>query len=523
METRFDLQSVTQRRSAGVFAAAVFLLLIVASGCQSVASVFSRSTPPEPPTPREFRAAWIATVANIDWPSKPGLHSSEQKAELRALLDRAVALNLNAVILQVRPAADALYVSDMEPWSEFLSGTMGQAPYPFYDPLAFAVEEAHKRGLELHAWFNPFRAHHPVSKSPISDDHVSRTHPNWVVAYGDYLWIDPGFPDARRFSLDVIMDVVRRYDIDGVHMDDYFYPYQITDSTETVIPFPDVPSYAIAVASGRADSLTLNDWRRANVNDFVATLYEEVKSAKPWVKVGISPFGIWRPGYPEQIKGYDAYDRLYADSRKWLNEGWVDYFSPQLYWSIESTGQSYPVLLDWWRGQNFKNRHLWPGNFTSRVIATNATVWEPEEIVEQVDVTRNRLTDAGNIHFSMKSLVAHPTGMGRELEAGPYSNQAVIPASPWLSDIRPATPSIAWDDLEDENILRLLPGSRDEVWLWVIKTRFGYNWSTQVIPGWMQTVEVSSRRGSRPDAVYVRAVNKYGSESLPATIARSDS
>ncbi len=310
-----------------------------------------------PPSPtREFRGVWIASVANIDWPSRPKLTASQQQAELIAMLDRAVTLNLNAVILQVRPAADALYASPYEPWSEFLTGEMGKPPTPAYDPLTFAVEEAHKRGLELHAWFNPYRAHHPQSKSPISAKHVSKLHPQWVKKYGKYLWLDPGEAEVQDYTLSVIMDVVKRYDIDAVHLDDYFYPYPERDGEKRVIDFPDTPSWQKYLQSG--GTLNRDDWRRENINTLVQQLYQAIKQEKPWVKFGISPFGIWRPGYPTQTKSidggsvFDAYKQIYADSRQWLVKGWLDYLAPQLYWKIEKTQQSYPVLLNWWIKQN---------------------------------------------------------------------------------------------------------------------------------------------------------------------------
>src|SRR5688500_11537583 len=234
-----------------------------------------------PAVAREFRGAWVASVANIDWPSRPGLTSEQQQAELLALLDRAAQLRLNAVILQVRPAADALYASRLEPWSEYLTGEMGKAPVPFYDPLAFAVDEAHKRGLELHAWFNPFRARHASARSPVSADHVSRTRRTLVQQYGRSLWLDPGEPDARQYSLRVIMDVVRRYDIDGVHIDDYFYPYRERDGAGRIITFPDDPSWRRYRRSG--GRLTRDDWRRRNVDLFVEAVYTAMKREKPLV------------------------------------------------------------------------------------------------------------------------------------------------------------------------------------------------------------------------------------------------
>src|SRR6185503_16315818 len=227
-------------------------------------------TPPEP-IRREFRGAWIASVANIDWPSVPGLSTREQQDELVAILDRAVALRLNAVILQVRPAADALYASPYEPWSEYLSGRMGQAPNPYYDPLEFAVNEAHRRGLELHAWFNPYRAHHPSGKSRPSANHISVTNPELVKKYGSMLWMDPGEPEVRDRTLQVILDVVQRYDIDGVHIDDYFYPYKERDSRGRVIDFPDAVSWRKYLRSG--GTLSRDDWRRANVDSLIHAVY----------------------------------------------------------------------------------------------------------------------------------------------------------------------------------------------------------------------------------------------------------
>src|SRR5882724_12073739 len=293
------------------------LLLLPALGCRAATYQVSSVTPP--PLAREFRGVWIATVANIDWPSKPGLTTAQQKAELISLLSHAAQLKLNAVIFQVRPACDALYDSKIEPWSEYLTGVMGKAPEPFYDPLAFALEEAHKRGLELHAWFNPYRALHKSHSGNISAGHISRTHPELVRSYGEYLWLDPGEREVQEYSLRVVMDVVKRYDIDGVQFDDYFYP----DPTGLNREFPDEASWRKYGVSGK---LSRADWRRENVNAFISRVYTSIKAAKPWVKFGVAPFGIWRPGEPAQITGFDAYASLYADSRKWLAEGWVDYF-----------------------------------------------------------------------------------------------------------------------------------------------------------------------------------------------------
>jgi uncharacterized lipoprotein YddW (UPF0748 family) len=298
------------RTKALVFALSLFVLAALNTACgQSQGNPAQALTTP-PPVHREFRGVWIASVQNIDWPSQPGLSTQEQKDELVGMLDRAVALRLNAIILQVRPAADAMYASPYEPWSEYLTGRMGRAPSPWYDPLEFAVTEAHKRGLELHAWFNPYRARHPSARSAPSADHISRTHPELVKKYGSMLWMDPGEPEVREQTIRVVLDVVQRYDIDGVHIDDYFYPYKEKDRRGRIIEFPDGTSWRKYVRSG--GRLQRDDWRRANVDSLIHQVYVRIKGAKPWVKFGISPFGVWRPGNPPGIGGFDSYAELSA-------------------------------------------------------------------------------------------------------------------------------------------------------------------------------------------------------------------
>ncbi|HTD88142.1 MAG TPA: family 10 glycosylhydrolase, partial [Candidatus Binatia bacterium] len=380
----------------------------------------SSSSSANPPPPlREYRAAWIATVANIDWPSRKDLTTSEQKAELIAMLDRAQRLKLNAIIFQVRPACDAMYASAIEPWSEYLTGTMGKAPEPYYDPLTFAVEEAHKRGLELHAWFNPFRARIMAAQSPVAASHISKARPQLVRHYGKYLWLDPGEKAVQDYSVSVIMDVVKRYDIDGIHFDDYFYPYKEKDEAGRTLDFPDDPSWQRNGAGGK---LSRDDWRRENVNAFIERIYRSIKAVKPEVKFGISPFGIWRPKNPPQIQGYDAYASLYADSRKWLQRGWVDYFAPQLYWAIDPPEQSFPLLLKWWAQQNAKGRLLIPGLDSTKTSRR----WKPEEIVNQIRLTRQQTGVSGHIHWNMKSLMRN-SAFYEALERQVYQQPALVP------------------------------------------------------------------------------------------------
>ncbi len=471
------------------------------------------AVPLPPPVPREFRGVWVATVGNVDWPSRKGLSTKEQQRELLTILDRAAALNLNAVILQVRPAADAFYDSPYEPWSEYLTGTMGKAPDPSWDPLKFAVREAHARGLELHAWFNPFRARRAGLHEGVSKDHVSRTHPELVREYGDQLWLDPGEPAARAHTIKVIMDVVRRYDIDGVHLDDYFYPYPVLDATGDTVPFPDSATWRRYVDDG--GTLDRTDWRRANIDTFVQALYDSVKAAKPWVKLGIAPMGTWRPGHPSQTGGYDAYAKLYADARKWLWNGWLDYISPQLYWPIARSDVSFPVLLGWWMRQNLYERHVWPGLIPSRVGGDAAPDdgWSATEILREIYVTRGAGA-GGNILFSMRALLPRQDSVARMLRDRAYQEAALVPASPWLDGAPPAPPTVTRVAGTNGFALRFQPGPGDTPWQWVIQLHGEQGWSTRILPGTVREFEVHPNgRADTPDAAYVFMVDRCGEAS----------
>lgn len=465
-----------------------------------------------PETPREFRGIWIATVDNIDWPSQPGLPVARQKAELRAMMDRAELLNMNAIIFQVRPSADAFYNSPYEPWSEYLTGRQGKPPEPYYDPLAFAVEEAHRRGLELHAWFNPFRAYHPGAEGDLAPGHIKNTHPDMVVKYGRYYWLDPGQPRVRQYSIDVIADVVRRYDIDGVHLDDYFYPYPVRSSGGQDLPFPDLSSYREYVQ--KHGNINRSDWRRQNVNQFIKRLSHEIKLIDPKVRFGISPFGIWRPGNPEQIKGFDAYDRLYADARKWLHEGWVDYLAPQLYWPIDQKPQSFPVLLDWWNQQNIKGRHIWPGIYTSKLRSKWET-WPENEIEQQVKITQNNPDASGTIHFSMKALMQNPDSISGDLLTDVYKNKAIAPATDWLGTDKPPEPRARLQQLGSKFSLMLNTQQGFEPWLWVVKKKYGSHWAVDVYPGWKQSIVLPQQNGHGTFVgAAVSVVGELGYESV---------
>ncbi|MDQ6612409.1 MAG: family 10 glycosylhydrolase [Gemmatimonadota bacterium] len=470
-----------------------------------------RETGPLPPPLHEFRGVWVASVSNIDWPSRRTLSTAESQAELLALLDRAAALHLNAVILQVRPAADALYESKLEPWSEYLTGAQGRAPSPYWDPLAFAVKEAHARGLELHAWFNPYRARNDDARSPLAKSSFARKHASMTKTYGRALWMDPGEKFVRERTMAVIVDVVKRYDIDGVHIDDYFYPYRVNDRRGRTVDFPDLTSWRKYTKNG--GTLSRDDWRRENVNLLVEALNVAIHKTKPWVKFGISPFGIWRPGNPEQVRGLDAYQELFADSRKWLREGWLDYFTPQLYWPTTKSEQAYGALLAWWAGENVQSRHLWPGNYTTRAGGDGRSAFTVSELIEQIRATRLQVGATGNVHFSMVSFMANQAHMNDSLLAGPYQQVALVPPSPWIKIPAPVTPQPTIAVANGDRELRLLPQGNKTPWLWLVRARVDSGWISVVLPGTRASWRIPGN--SLPTTLAVTAINRAGEESDP--------
>ena len=477
-----------------------------------------------PPTPREFRAAWVATVANIDWPSKPGLSSEQQRAEATQMLNRAQAIGLNAQILQVRPAGDALYPSTLEPWSEYLTGEQGRAPglagEPAYDPLAFWVTEAHRRGIELHAWFNPYRARASAAKSPLVAPHIGVRQPALVKRYGDQWWMDPGEPAAAAHTLAVVADVVRRYDVDGVHIDDYFYPYPVSvpalsGVSGVDLPFPDDESYARYKLGGGPQGR--DDWRRGNVDSLVQQLYRTVHEVKPWVRVGISPFGIGKPERrPPGITGFSQYDKLYADVEGWLAKGWLDYLAPQLYWPIDREGQRFPLLLDAWVAENTLQRHLWPGLFTSRVTrgeALGPRAWAAREIIDQVQQQRQRGDKAaGHIHFSMAALMQDRDGITALLQAGPYAQPALVPATPWLDSQPPAVPTLRRTGARGTMgaLVTIEPGAGEPAARWALWRRQAGVWRFAVLPAHQRQIDPAGA-----DLLALSAVDRVGNPSAP--------
>ena len=451
----------------------------------------------------EFRAAWIATVANINWPSKAGLSTEVQKKEALEMLDFLEENNFNAVILQVRPQADALYQSELEPWSYFLTGKSGKAPEPYYDPLDFWIEQAHLRGLELHVWLNPYRAHHTTGKE-IGKKSIVKTHPELVMELKNGMWwMDPGSEKVQEHSAAVVMDIVERYDIDAVHFDDYFYPYASYNGKNG---FPDDASFQKYLNSG--GELSKADWRRKSVNDFIERIAGEIKAEKSFVKFGISPFGIWRPGFPASIKGMDQYEELYADAKLWLNKGWIDYFTPQLYWPTAKVGQSFPVLLGWWESENVVGRHLWPG------INLALDEETPGEIASQIMISRGILPDSpGVVHWNIGPLMKSEK-IRNSLKNGPYQQNALVPASPWLSSEFPEIPQIELAKTASEYTIK--NSSLDEHFRWVVYYQYensGWNYKILNQEQDLHSLPIQNKDNNKLIKIGITAVDRTGAQS----------
>lgn len=491
-----------------IFAVTMILSYLV-KACSPGITAMSDTTINPPRVMKEFRAAWIATVANINWPSKPGLTTEQQQQEAIALLDFLRDHNFNAAILQVRPQADALYKSEIEPWSYYLTGREGKAPDPYYDPLEFWTEAAHDRGIELHVWLNPYRAHHPSGDSVKSDRSIVKTNPELVVYLKEgYWWMDPSIRAVQDRTTEVVMDLVRRYDIDGVHFDDYFYPYPSYNLNQD---FPDSISWSAYINNG--GKLSRGDWRRKSVNDLIQRIYKEIKSTKPYVKFGLSPFGIWRPGFPESISGFDQHNVLYADAKLWLNKGWIDYFTPQLYWPIGRIAQSYPVLLGWWAGENRKHRHLWPGINVGRDTGTKTV----DETINQIMIARGMLPKSkGVVHWSISSDVKN-TNLANLLKTGVYKDDALVPPSPWLDNKKPPRPEVTTEKSGDSLQINWSHENTNDIFRYVVYYSYNNSWNHLIMNRQDRSVKIKLAGGTpRPAQVKriaVTAVDRTGNES----------
>lgn len=373
------------------------------------------------PAPKyEFRGVWVATVENIDYPSKNNLLAEDQKAEFIRLLNMHYNNGMNAVIVQIRPAADAFYASPYEPWSQYLTGVQGKAPFPYYDPLQFMIEETHKRGMEFHAWLNPYRAVFNINRSSIAPDHITRQKPQWFVNYGNIKYFDPANPEARAFVANVVKDIVERYDVDAIHMDDYFYPYKIPGKE-----FPDHQSYL-----RNGGGLTKSQWRRSNCDSIVSLLHRTIRSTRPSVKFGISPFGVWRnssadPRGSQTTGGLNNYDDLYADILLWMEKGWIDYVAPQLYWEIGHKSVDFETLASWWNANSY-GTEVYIGHGIYRANSNNA--WKNRnEIPNQIKYVRSLDGNGGSIFYSSNIFEKNPLGWNDSLQSNYYRRRALIP------------------------------------------------------------------------------------------------
>jgi uncharacterized lipoprotein YddW (UPF0748 family) len=385
----------------------------------------------------EFRAVWVATVDNIDWPSEKYLSTDSQKTEFIRLLDMHQRNGMNAIIVQIRPATDAFYPSQYEPWSEWLTGTQGKPPIPYYDPLEFMITETHKRGMEFHAWMNPYRAEFKIGESSISPTHITKLHPDWFLPYGSIKLFDPGNKEVQQFVTNVVKDVVKRYDIDAIHFDDYFYPYRIAGKE-----FPDSVSFA-----KYGNGLNKEDWRRSNVDSIILMLSKAIKKENKFCKFGISPFGVWRnidkdPEGSNTKAGQTNYDDLYADILLWLKNKWIDYVAPQLYWEFSQKVVPFATLIDWWANHTY-GRQLYIGHGVYRAFESKSVAWKnPNELPDQIKKLREYPQVQGSIYFSSKTFNRNPNGWNDSLQNNYYKYPAIIPPMPWIDSVKPTPPTI---------------------------------------------------------------------------------
>lgn len=394
---------------------------------------------------RELRSAWITTFTNLDWPSKRGLTSEEQKKEFLRILNDFEKSSINCVIAQVRASSDAFYKSKLSPWSEWLTGEQGKAPDNDFDPLAFMVEECHKRNMEFHAWFNPFRAVSHTRFSSVAKNHITKTKPEWFFEYGNSVYYNPGIKEVRDYICDVVKEVVDNYDVDGVHFDDYFYPYSIEG--ETIDDDAQFKTFS-------RGCMSKEDWRRDNINLLIQAVSKTIKDAKPYVKFGVSPLAIWRnkkqdPEGSLTNSGQSSYDNLYCDTKLWIENNWVDYMAPQLYWSTQNNYANYNHLINWWTKHDY-NGHLYVGHAMYKLDVQNRHSFSTEELFNQVNIGRRNGKVHGNIYFRAKAFVENHQNFQEKMSSSIYRYPSLVPAMTWIDSISPKAPIKLKARIKDE-------------------------------------------------------------------------
>lgn len=453
-----------------------------------------------------MRGVWVSSIANIDWPSKQGLSTAELKNEINTIIDRMAAMNMNCIFLQVRPSADALYNSHLEPWSAYLTGVQGVAPTNF-DPLSYWIERAHRKGIELHAWINPFRAT-TGNNQPTAINHVTQAHPEWIIEYENKAYIDPGNKEAREYICNVIEDITSRYNIDGLHIDDYFYPYPAAGKF-----FNDTASYN----AYNPESLSLAAWRRSNINTFIHDANSTIKNIKPWVAFGVSPFGVWRnkkddPRGSATTAGTTAYEGLNADILEWIDKKWVDYVIPQIYWETTHPAANFNTLADWWANQRGASIYIGHGIYK---INNGTETWnDPDEMARQMDKVRKTKNLDGSVFFSYKQFNRNINGFDSLLAHHYYTTKALVP--PTIKNNIKTTYNIRLT--KKRHILRWNSENSDNIRFYIVyrhtkKDNFNKNNSNFIVDITDKNLFVVEAGEKRMKYYYrVAPIDKYGQE-----------
>ncbi|MEX0680099.1 MAG: family 10 glycosylhydrolase [Balneolales bacterium] len=404
------------------------LWMPVLSGCKSVETTIGIRVDSQYPR-EDFRGVWLASIGNLDWPVSNEQTVEEQKADAVAILDSLKGIGINAVLFQVRAESDALYASSYDPWSFWLTGEQGRAPDPFYDPLFFMVREAHKRGMELHAWLNPFRVERKKGQYDLAGNNVSLREPGWILEFESrpgeyYTMLNPGLPGVRDYVTNVVVDIIRRYDVDGIHFDDYFYPASPVSNEDS-----------LAWRAYDNDTGDIGDWRRDNINRLMAQIHDSLQALAPHVSYGISPFPI-RKNDDAGTNGLESYYTLYADGQAWLEAQSIDYINPQLYFEIGNDQADYASMLAYWTEAAYNNRrYIYAGLSPYKLLPPHD--WTLEQAVSQLRMNVEHPFLQGNIYFRTEHLLSNPKGYTDVLRDELYRYPALTPSMPWKNQEAP--------------------------------------------------------------------------------------